>query len=315
LPAIRLWQNVSFWTSTDVFLLEFLRLYANADAPLLDSLLFACPSTGRNRRPCDGLFVTPPTLFRGHLPNLSELRLLSATLPWDARGYFGRLFALDVRNLPGVGWPTVPAFIGALVASTALRHLVLGGAGVVVDHASVIHAFTLPSLETLTIVYSERAMGFITLLAACSFPVLKEFNAYDFDRVAWAAILHLAFFDQLERCSISGSLSSVVHIPGLLRCLVHVLNLDVSGTGDFYFHELSRSSRMLCPLLMNLTVGHLDITSLLDYVVFRSRDNSYRLDRVDLFHSLASPISPSQHNILLQIASFVGLLVTYPDVL
>ncbi|KAJ7927371.1 hypothetical protein B0H13DRAFT_1861368 [Mycena leptocephala] len=227
LPAVRLWQNVSFWTSTDVFLLEFLRLYANADAPLLESLLFACPSTGRNRRPCDGLFVTPPMLFRGHLPNLSELRLLSATLPWDARGCFGRLFALDIRNLPGVGWPTVPAFIGALVASTALRHLVLGGAGVVVDHASVIHAFTLPSLETLAIVYSERAMGFITLLAACSFPVLKEFNAYDFDRVAWAAILHLAFFDQLERCSISGSLSSVVHIPVLQICYLPKFDLPL----------------------------------------------------------------------------------------
>ncbi|KAJ6481344.1 hypothetical protein C8R47DRAFT_1218506 [Mycena vitilis] len=284
-PSVHLWRTADIWVSTDVFLLDLVNVFDTA-APQLLTLFLACPSLGTSYRSCDNLLVVPPSLFGHQLPMLTDLRLLSAALPWGLSEYFGGLESLDVQSIPRVAWPTIPSFVSSLTSSSTLRSLVLGGGGVLGGNAFVIAPFVLPCLEALTIAYSMETIYFFPLIAAGSFPALNEFTATGFDHIAWASACSFNFFPQLEHFFINcrRHLDNYSHVPTIIRRLRNVYYLDLSATTDCYVRELSRNSSTACPKLGWLSVSDMDITVLNTFVALRSNIPGRRLERLEYRH-------------------------------
>ncbi|KAJ6514268.1 hypothetical protein C8R47DRAFT_1206637 [Mycena vitilis] len=252
-PSTHLWRDLQFLASNDSFLLHWLNVFGNAPAPVLRTFLFACPSSVGNHRSCCGLFVTPPHLFR-HLPALRMLRLIAATLPWGEASYFSRLEDLEIRDLPVVAWPTVPALIRTLVCSSAIRRLVLGGGGVVLDEHLVVDCFVMANLQTLTIFFAPHTARFLSVLAAGRFPSLTEFNAHSFTDAGWLLTFETTIYTRLQRMTMSGQIDRIGHIPLLLDHLDGISHLDVSDTEPAYVCELVRTAATRCTSMRSLDV-------------------------------------------------------------
>ncbi|KAJ7672314.1 hypothetical protein DFH06DRAFT_1124220 [Mycena polygramma] len=294
LPSVHLWEAADIWASKDVFLMEVLSVFATTSAPALRTLFFACPSLGFNRRACDGLLIIPPGLFNRDVPNLVSLRLWAATLPWGTSDYFGRLESLNVQDIPALAWPSVPTFVSTLTVSKQLRHLVLGGGGLVADDSLDIREFVMPALVTLTVVYTEDARRFLRVLSAGSFPSLREFTARNFDHVAWASAYSLDFFPQLHRLTVDGGFPyNLSHIPILIRRLRRVFHLDLGRHADMYVRELTRTASVSCPDLRWLSVDEMKIGTLNKFLALRAKDSTRRLHRVD-YHHRYDPVSELQ---------------------
>ncbi|KAJ6536052.1 hypothetical protein B0H19DRAFT_1079583 [Mycena capillaripes] len=214
--SVPLWRWVHISTSVDILLLDILQVLGGSPAPKLRSLTFTCPSYTTNRRTCDALFMIPPPLFGAHMPALEELHLISASLPWGESNYFGRLTSLTIKGLPILAQPRASEFIATLVASPTLRDVLFGAGGLLWDRSPVA-SFTLPSLEVLTIEYKVGTIDVLEILAFGVFPVIQEFNAIDFDHVAWFATLNLSFLSHLARLSITGRVNNTLHVPLLYK--------------------------------------------------------------------------------------------------
>ncbi|KAJ6506339.1 hypothetical protein C8R47DRAFT_1209528 [Mycena vitilis] len=252
-PSIHLWRDLQFLASNDSFLLHWLNVFDSTPAPALRTFLFACPSSLHNHRPCCGLFVTPPHLFR-HLPALRMLRLIAATLPWGESSYFSRLEDLEVRDIPIIAWPTVPALVRTLVCSSAIRRLVLGGGGVVLDEQLNVDCFTMPNLQTLTIFYTSHTARFLSVLAAGRFPSLTEFNAHSLTDAGWLLTFETTIYTRLQRLTITGEIDRLGHVPLLLDHLDGITHLDVSDTEPAYVRELVRTAATRCTSMRCLDV-------------------------------------------------------------
>ncbi|KAJ7890717.1 hypothetical protein B0H13DRAFT_1887481 [Mycena leptocephala] len=310
-PSVHLWRHVYLWAAADAFMMAILDNLADVPGPMIKSLLFAAPLFGSNLRLCDGLFVSPPTLFRGILPVMDHIRLYRTSLPWGSSQYFGSLTCLEMRDISRLAWPSIPNFVDTLTAAVHLRELVLGGGGIAVEPTFRLHTFILPALAVLTTIYNPDTLPMINVLKACSFPLLTEFNVVSFDQSAWLSALSLNIYQHLSHYSVSGSIAPEWHIPLLLRRLPELIVMDVD-TSDSYVVELLHNPVSYCPSMRRLIVGEVKPEVLVDYVSQRNLHGNMLLWQLDFYHGLHFPLNSVDCDHLATLSSLVPILATFP---
>ncbi|KAJ7635503.1 hypothetical protein DFH06DRAFT_1336524 [Mycena polygramma] len=315
LPSIARWRRVVFWSSTDLFLLNFLLVCGQLAAVRLHSFVLVCPTFEGNRRGCEDLFVDPHRIFGSSIASLRILRVIEAAVPWVPT-YFSPLEVLEIRDIPYIAWPTAAQLVSSITASPHLRELILGGGGTQWGSLDDIENFTLPALESLTIMCTgDETQSFLDVLSYGSFPLLRHFTAHDFDSEAWSSLLIMPFMRSLERVSIVGSITTHDHVEPLFRALTSVIELNFTGSSIAYLKALLHFPGVACPALRTLIVGHDDLEALCEYVAFRERLDGMRLTRIEYHHWLDRPLTFHNYALLARLNLCRDRVFTYPPVL
>ncbi|KAJ6615022.1 hypothetical protein B0H10DRAFT_1950272 [Mycena sp. CBHHK59/15] len=266
-PSSRLWARVGIWCSTDIMLLSISSVLSAFSTPILHHFLIASPFYSGNRRSCASLYLSPPPFFGANLPALRTLRLVSAAVVWGDAAYFGLVGQLEISDLQYLGWPTAAQMVSTFSVAVHIRHLVLGGGGVIVTPSTNISPFIMPALESMTVVYSPGTRWFIDVLIAGSFPRLREFSTHHFNCAGWSYILQMDLFSALSSLTIVGNIGTdASHLPLLFGRLISVTELDLIEADDAYVVGLM-DDREFCPSLRVVKVDDPYLLALANYAV------------------------------------------------
>ncbi|KAJ7707880.1 hypothetical protein B0H16DRAFT_1746430 [Mycena metata] len=304
IPTVARWRRVRLSSTTDCFMATILRIFRDVPAPNMLSLLLYCPAY-RAERSCDPLFMTPPRLFAGTMPSLAYLHLWNTTLPWGDSDYFGSIHAMEFGDAPGDAWPTAESLTASLVASATLTYLKFGGGGVMLPDKIDIPSFSLPVLQSITILHWSECDTILRFLAYGAYPILHHMTFTHLDDTAWTAVFATGLLRQLRSITISGWVTDLRHMDQLLRSIDRVRCIDIRGAHPQVYFAALASQPSLCPNLCHLSVGNVVLTNMLEYLARRADTDLTRLREVDYHHHLEH-MGPETASLLSDIRAVVS---------
>ncbi|KAJ7152418.1 hypothetical protein C8R46DRAFT_1228641 [Mycena filopes] len=245
----------------------FISKLRRADGTRLQSLSIArIPGSGPNRTPFLSL---PHDIFNSRLPCLRFIRLMAFVLSWINVAYYREAIIMVFHEVMDEAViPTWEQLAAVLTCAVHLRRLSL-------RHFNCGPLLGLPRtivLENLVELDMCFCGDFIpAFFAHCSLPSLTTFTAsfYESDDIVqllWCK----SILARVTTFTLSGSTDRIPDIVQLFCALPMVERINLSDAGPSFLHALTpgkTSSRVvLCPRLVELSVGDCAIRAIADFV-------------------------------------------------
>ncbi|KAJ7019256.1 hypothetical protein C8F04DRAFT_1197904 [Mycena alexandri] len=238
-------------------------------------------------------------VFKGVLPNLRQLKVVTFPIAWVRNATFGRLTNLELRNVSPLHFPSVYLFASLLKGlSTTLRSLILVGVGLTGDSLDHQAPFSMRFLEILGLAFvygfSAQDSQLTSMLAGIEVPCLRSLkieNSGD-ENVAHLTSA-LPFLRNLSNLVVSGGFMGKASVEGLLGAVPGLNALDVH-MASYEFIEALAALPELLHKLSTLRFAAPDASSFLSYLLGRNTLGFSPVGNLHLVEYPDRPLSPLQ---------------------